>query len=393
MSVTRYIDIDSSFRDRLSYPDVGSFTVPVNSTQFTSTAFNSVDPVILSFPYDVGALTAIALNAFGGIDITLGAGSSNIANFYVGSFIQINNYYSMILIYNSTTKVASTITPYPGPLPPIGTYYTIRFELPTQLNGGVYSDTTLVNAPSTKQVILGAAASSTDNYYVGQYLFLLPSVPIFPWFKDNILYAYQWSIITSYNGTTKTATLLTPFITTPLLGTRYEILRFSYDNFNPARYLGTDIFSNPMCADISLTCLTIPAYLPLNTINAGYITDYPYIYVSLYSEKGITYNQPLISNNPNSNKVLFKCIIPTTQQTEFLQLGSVIGSVRVAFRENDTLRVEILLPNGQPIKFNTGLGVLLTGGSFTYFDGLSFPCPPNPKTQIQITFSITKSSS
>jgi hypothetical protein len=387
---TRYIDIDSSYRDRLSYPEVGEFVIPVNSRCFVSSPYNAVDPVILSFPYDTGLATAFAINAvLGTLEVTLGASSSDIVNFYNGNYIQIGTFYAKILIYNSTTKVIVTDKVYPGPLPVPPTQYTIRYQLPTQLAGNAYQDTTAALSADKIHITLGAAASNIDNAYTGQYLFLLPPVTLLPWLKDNPTFAYQWALILSYNGTTKVATIQTPFLIPPPIGTVYEILRFSYDNFRSLKYYGTEIFNNPSCCNVSLTNLVIPSYLPVSNTNAGYITDYPYVWVSVYSDKASTYHQPIISNSPASTEALFKCVIGQLQPTKYLSLSSVTNGQSVYFKQNDNLQVKILLPNGEPVKFLPSLYTLYTG-TFTFYPGLGFPIPPDPQAQIQITLEVTQ---
>ena len=403
--INRYIDIDSTYRDRNTYPEVGDFVLETNKTSGTS-AFTAVDPVALSFPYDTG-LTAVngsVTTIFGYTFLTtqLGAGARNTANFYVGSYIQFPYFnvarYFLIVAYNNTTKVIYAVnwnltSVEPAFVAPnVNTDYMIFFQLPVNLNPsaalGAYNDTTGIST-SASQIKLGALASSVTDVYKGMYLFLPPTLTsIFPYILTDPQYAYQWALITAYNGTTKVATIRKQFLVTPPAGTRYSICPFSYDNCRSLQYFGTETFNNARCVSISLTNLTIPAFLPLTNIRGGYITDYPYVYVAVYSEKGITYQQPIISASPATKETLFKCALTNTQPTKYYNLGSVISSQNVSFRMNDSLRFKILLPNGEPVTFSPSLYTLLTG-SFTFFSSLPFPVSPDPETQVQGTFNVT----
>ena len=410
MSVNKYIDIDSTYRDRREYPEIGDFVMEVNSAkQNGNNAFNAIDPVALSFPYDTGQLGAasaiVTLFGINFLQIQLGAAARNQINFYVGSYINFpylaspdNNNFFLIVNYDNTTKICYclnwNLTSVSGAFPPpaIGSDYLIYFQLANNFSPslplGNYVDTTGVSA-STTQITLGPLASSVNDIYKGMYLFLPPTTTsIFPYILNNPQYSYQWYLITAYNGATKVATLRAPTLAIPPLGTRYMILPFSYDNYRSLQYYGTEIFNNPRCVNISLTNLTIPAFLPLSNSGGGYITNYPFVWVSLYSEKGITYQQPIISAAPATREALFKCCLTNTQPTRYFNLGPVISSQSVSFRINDTLRFKLLLPNGEAVKFNPSIYTFITG-SFTYFTSLPFPLPPDPETQVQATFNIT----
>ena len=413
-NVNKYIDIDSSYRDRLTYPEVGDFVMEVNARGGNVNAFNAVDPVLLAFPYDTGLLAASgasgslytpipSLPAFSFLKFEIGASSRQQVNFYVGSYINFpyfSNDFMLIIYYNfDTTTNTFTIlcanNPFgAGPYPQANEPYLIRYQLPVEMSPGVYRGTS-GNSISTTQVNLGASASSVNDYYVGYTLFITPygmnATTIIPYLKMLPQFAYQWSVITAYDGATKTATLRNALIQPLPLGTPYEILGFSYDNYQSLQYYGTEIFNNPRCASLSLSNLIIPAFLPLSNINSGFITDYPYVWVSLYSDKGNTFQQPVISASPASRQALFKCSLTFAQTTQFLTLFSSVGSVNVPFRINDNLHFQLLLPNGEIVRFNPSYYTFYSG-SFTYFNGLGFPIPPDPRTQIQACFNVSFSS-
>ena len=409
MSHTYNIDIDSSYRDRLSYPDCGNFVIPLNSQKpVVSNGFNAVDPVILGFPYDTGiSPTGATYNIFDGLSVKLGGGSSDQVNFYVSSILQIPviDYYGTIISYDQVTKIVETYEPYTGPLPTGPFQYTIRFEFPQKIPQGFgsYYNTLPVNAPSTTQLDIGAGIGSqvTKEFLVGKYVYLQPEITILPYLTKlfpqitNTLTgantSYQWSIITDYNATGYIVTVENPFVIPPLAGTKYEILNFSYDNAQSLQYLGTDIFNNPRCSTIHLVNCIIPAYLPLSVRSGGYITDYPYVFIALYTEGNRSYNQPIMSMSPVSDRALFVVpISPNTDinTTQFVTLNSGITSQNVYFKHNDSFRFEIYLPDGQPVKFDPAYFNFKTG-IFTYFLGLGYPLPADPKANVHATFKIS----
>ena len=471
MSVNKYIDIDSSYRDVFTYPSVGDFVMKVNEPTGFVNALTAKVPISDSFPYDTGALTAnaaiqtvvIATVSYFFLRLELSLTSRNQTNFYVGSYINLpyanpvglapsaDLQYWLIVAYTPPTTLVGGIVlclPYTGvsqftpatavnnafttPATPYsaqyltGSYYFIRYALPTFIytvpspliaaglvppNFPVLQvcDATLtVLTPTT--VNLGPLASAVDNFYTGSFLFIVPpSSPLNPYLKTDPLFAYQFAVITAYVGATKIATLNRALLPNPLVYPvspapnniiasapnfyTYEICPFTYDDYGSLQYSGTEIFNNPRCANVTLTNLTVPATIPLTNKNGGFITNYPFLWVCLYSEKGITYQQPIISADPSSKKALFKCAIttalsPSVTGLTFLNLSPLMGNQTVNFRINDDLRFQILLPDGEPITFNPSY-LAFIGGQFTYFPGLNFPIPQDPWSQVQATFNIT----
>lgn len=410
MSHSYQIDIDSSFRDRVSYPDCGNFVIPINTSFSNSNnAFSAKDPVLLGFPYDTGiCYEATGPNVVGGFIMQLSPGSLDNFNAYVGSVIEIgtgpNEYYT-ILAYDHTTKVIDVLEPYRGggdyPISPF--QYTIRFEYPVPLPSTSinYRNVLPVDTPTTTTVIIGPEANGlTRDFFIGKFIYFQPLITTAPWYKyllttltppEIIAYVYQWSLIKDYDPITKELTLVTPLYTLIPAGISYEILYFSYDNAQPLRYSGTELFNNPRCCNVSLSNCQIPAYLPIVSKNSGYITDYPYVYIAFYSERERTYNQPLMSMSPLSDRALFKVpISPNTDvsSTKYLTLGGGITSQTVYFKHNDTFRFEIYLPNGQPITFNPVIYDFFSG-IYSYFNGLGFPVVSDPRANVQATFNVS----
>ncbi len=115
----------------------------------------------------------------------------------------------------------------------------------------------------------------------------------------------------------------------------------------------------------------------------GTIQNYSNLYVAVYSEKGITYTNPLISNSPVSDRAIFSVPISFLQGLSFLTLSYAGMAQTINFRINDTLHISIFLPNGDILDFSSA-------NPFTYFDGYQFPIPPNPLKQVKVILSITE---
>lgn len=354
----RYLDISSEFRDRKTYPNVCDFVVNVNA-HYNNTPQTAEDPVILSFPYEAN-LTS------GGSTVTqiaLSVTSSAIINYYRNSILQIGNEFRTITAYNGSTQVA-TVSPGFSVAPFALTEYTIRKQLP------ILRDTLLVNSPSTSQIQLGASASSVSGSYVNNYIWLPGPGPLNP-------AVWQYSRIVSYDGTTKIATIASPIRAIATAGEVYEIQAYSYNNAKPLQYAGTDIFSNPNCKKVRIVNLLIPSGDVLNGYG-GNLSNYSHVYVNIFSEKARTYQNTIISNNPAAQHALFKVPVTYYNNNTFYSLISSDMSQYVSFRENDDLRFQIILPNGEILKFESGINL----------DAYGFPIEPNPFTQVKVTIEI-----
>ena len=244
-----------------------------------------------------------------------------------------------------------------------------------------FQDTTTVLSPSFDIVYLGAAASSVSGEYTNKFLFFpgtsVPGVLTSPT-------GYVWRRITSYVSTNKAATVYPPLSVVTPIGTVYEILDFSYDNNKPLVYGGTEIMNNPVCETLSLINLIVPNIL-IEGSNGGTILNYPYVYVSLYSDKGKTWNFAIEGNNPSAKDSLFKVPISFNANTVeyWLDLQGSLMQQNISFRQNDNLRIKIYLPDGTLLNFaNTA--------PYFYFPDFRFPILSDPGRQIQAVFEVLR---
>lgn len=363
---SRYIDIDSTFRDRITYPKPGDFVVQVGGSQKT-TYDTAADPVILSFPYETDLLS-------GGSTVTqiaLSVVSSNILNFYVGSVIDIGGEFRNIIAYDNTAQIA-TVSPGFSLLYPALTPYWIRKQLPIALSGNNYEDVLAVPNPNPNTIVLGPLAASSRDVYSGKFVF----------FPDPLPSNFIWRRIKSYDPATNTATLVVPLDFPIPAGTPYQILEFSYDNSKPLVFNGTQLVQNPIPQKINLLNIIVPTA----NIRGGYggtLENYPFLYVALYSEKGNTWLSPVESNNPTSRKALFKVPVSFLPNASWLTLQGSFMTHTIQFRENDDLHFSVFLPNGDILDF-------YPSSQYTYFQDYNFPVLADPGNQIQAIFEIVR---
>ncbi len=373
----RYIDIDSGRRNRFAYPKVGDFVVDVNGRN-NNTPTSSVDPIILAFPYETNQLS-------GGSTVTqiaLSVTSSNIVNFYRNSYIEINGNYRRIISYDNTIQLAVVSPAFPVAYPAL-TRYSIRKQLPLELAPAVFQEALPVNTATnifTPGPLALAKAGPTGLGLQDLYVFVAGLTPptSYQWGRlDRILAGGVWT--GSYKVLPTNPGGVYPAL---LAGTTYEIMRFSYDNVVPLRYLGTENINNPTAETVRLVNIVVPN----NKITPSYGTlqNWPYLYVSIYSEKGSTYaNQVIISNNPASNRCLFKVPVSFLPNTSWLTLSLSAMNQNITFRENDALHITIFLPNGDVLDFEPF-------NQFTFFQGFGYPIESDPSTQVNVTLEISR---
>jgi hypothetical protein len=159
----------------------------------------------------------------------------------------------------------------------------------------------------------------------------------------------------------------------------YEILDFSIDNYSPFIYTGSlTSQSQPVAHEITLNSLILPN-VPLK--NGGRIAYYPYVYVELenVSSSGSSSKNIIYSNNPNIQKAIFK--VPITDLNHpsvspFVKLTGNGMKQTMTFKQNDSMRVSVRLPNGSEflsIKSDTSYGA-----------------EPNPFLQISFCFGMER---
>jgi hypothetical protein len=167
------------------------------------------------------------------------------------------------------------------------------------------------------------------------------------------------------------------------LSATFEILPFSYDNAVPFSYSGSLVSQQEeVCYEIELLNLVLPN-TNLSTGQGSRIAFYPYVYVEFTNVSGASagVKNIIYSNNPNSNKSLFRCPVTDVSNpivTNFINLSSDGMVQTIKFKPNDNLKFAVKLSNGEVY-------------STTCPERYS-PFPPVLEEQISAVFSIKRVS-
>lgn len=426
---TKYIDIDSTYRNRFEFPNPGTFVVKSTSGTICGTVngVTAQDPVLNSFPLVIfqGDIITTSGTFAGGISnkpiLPL---PTNPAVNYRGALLTdtTNNQSVYIELYDTVTGTAY-----------IGTEGFSNFQTSDSF--------TIVDNSDASHVFI-SGGSSLDNAYVGYYLY-----------DVNL---NETRSIVEYDGINSTLVLDTPFSAGWAVTDRYEIRKDSYVVMNSVTYyisqsqvsvqnpptpnligqyiriteLGSPLYNTVrriIAYDVATEMATITPYYPVDppitdptafeilpfsydncyfinglsncrldrgyyeislqslilpnqTILTGYggrLVSYPYVYI-MFGNLSNGVQNILISNNPNSSRVLFKVPIYDIQpriNSNFLKIDRTNMPQLIHFNPYEDYYFTILMPNGDPYVIQP--------------DNMS-PLPPNPELQVSVTFKVVK---
>ncbi len=358
--ISKCIDIDSTFRDRKTYPYSSDFVIPFTISGRKGTLAESIDPVSEAMPFEIGVTSPITgTSSF----IVLGTGAiSNVDNFYISDYIELKisgtSQFRKVLGYTGTTVTAFVDPPFTGLLPEAGTTnlnFLIRKEKP-------YYQGLIGVGSTSSNIVLDSTAN--PKLYKGTFLRISSGV-------DN-------GIVSQILGYTGLSVIISPALANlPSPGDSFDILLFSYDNVQPMIYSGTESFSQPVVYDIKLLNLSIP-FVILESGIGGAIDSYPKVYVTLEGAQTKNSSQTLYSNNPISKDALFVVPVDLAQYSPGARFATLYGSSieSVKFKPNEPLHFKVTLPNGELIKFQQ--------------KEEPAPAPVNQSLQISARFEITR---
>ena len=390
----KYLELDSTFRNRNQYPNPSDFVVPYQISGSYNNCIDSFDPVCLSTPFESNAgATLTSPNTITLIPLV----SSSTDNFYVNQYIGLIDtgvvpntiQYSKILGYAGMTRTVTSIGNFTIPN---GVYnYVIRKQLPADIPYNTNTELsnvltmTRITAFAPQSISLQPSAAVTDAYS-GMMLRLFSGITV------------EYQIINSYDATTFIVTTTRPFTNVFVPATTYyEILPFSRDNLKPLKYQGTSNMNQAVCYSVRLVNISIPFIIRsytdangvefderalINVANGGTIDQYPFFYVCLYSDIQRVNMQSIISNNPNTNYALFRVPVSSGDTPGPKKIMSQTCFSRcdmcpvIKFLPNDTFHMSVMLPNGELL-------------SFKQKDTVS-PSEPNYKLQISALFEMTR---
>jgi hypothetical protein len=185
-------------------------------------------------------------------------------------------------------------------------------------------------------------------------------------------------LITAYDGSTLTVTFTPSLSSVPAAATPVEILGFSYDGAGKLFNILTTV-NDLACYEVTLVSINLPNVLLSNT-GGGKIINYSYILVELTNETLGGVSNTLITNNPFARKSLFVASIDDTPNADlaFVKLDGDGVYQTINFNPNSALKISIYLPNGELIR--------------TLDVDTTSPQPPNPLIQIMALFEVKRNS-
>jgi hypothetical protein len=236
--------------------------------------------------------------------------------------------------------------------------------------------------------------SSINDYYVGAII------------TDSAGTSAQ---VLTYNGTTKSGTLLDTLITgtfwirtakissaftAPPEG-NYEILQYTRDNVVPFVYTGSLVSQQQtVCYEVELLNLILPNKL---LVSGGRVAFYPYLYVELenISASGGASKGIIWSNNPSAYRMLFRVPMndtPTPFVSPFIKIDGDGMVQTIKFKPNDSFKFAVRLNNGELFTLmNVNTLVANSDGAMVYTTiDTTGAEKPDVLVQISACFSIKR---
>jgi len=233
MSNHRFIELSSSYRNRIQYPYPAEFDLPfspptlpntyenikgvytankVTSTitskkvNYTDTVTNGIIEYLWSYPYDMGQFnndgSTVSISS-GTLTVSLPNPYAFNANYYKGSTILItdlsNNFVSLSTVTSSTYEYNNYVTVTFSPSMNIAISTTFNYTI-CIAGGNIATGSTISN------IMVKGLTTSIVNFYVGYQLNIYSS-------SATVLSS---SIITSYDPTTESFTIKIPLNSPPL---------------------------------------------------------------------------------------------------------------------------------------------------------------------------------
>lgn len=423
----KFIDINSTHRNREQYPNPGDFVVKSTSTNRCNetNGITAEDPVINGYPLHIfeGGIVNTGGAFAGGTQTNpiLGTSGINFRGLLLNDVTTGDSAY--IQRFNVNTTVASLgFTGFSNSFSSTDTWSTVD--------------------PSDNEHIYFSGGSDLDSAYVGYYLFditinekraitaydgetciITVSPPFSGTWAINDLYEIRKDPNIFMNSSTNFITNNTILITSPptlelvgkyvritqigsdlynqvkritaydidtgiatvypifqgtlptVVNTTFEILFFSYDNSYFINMISNCRLDRGMY-EIELRSIILPN-VNILTGYGGRLVSYPYIYIEFGNLSG-SVNNIIISNNPYATKALFKVPIYDIQprlNSNFLKIDRTNMPQLIHFNPYEDYYFKIIMPNGEPFLIES--------------DNMS-PLPPNPDLQISVTFMVNK---
>ncbi len=377
-SVYKYLDLDSTYRDRTMFPDPAEFIVypsgnsgSLNTSSLTG--YNTSDPILKGYPYLAGT---IGTTGVGATDTTIDISGSyttptslNATSIRVGDYLALrlgsdasipgtNPIFRKITAYNGSTQV--TVASAFGIASAAGSSWSVQKNIPFYT--GHVNDSP---ATTTTTFTLNSSAEtppSTD--LTGKFVIFTrresggttnlsnpPSAALLTGTEQQVIRR-----ISSYDTTTKLVTVDTPFPADISAGTSTTSAFWIFDvESNNRTFMitpGKNVAVQDGCYTIELLYLILPNKT-LKSSYGGTFANYPYFYLQIYNE-GNRHANPniLFSNNPNSKMCLYKIPMGFSLSSEtffLLKDSSCIQTIKLNM--NEPIHFKLIHSSGELVQF------------------------------------------
>lgn len=430
MSIKRYIELDSTYRNRFTYPNPGEFEIPVSQSgmrnkEHAFDPISSAQPIKTWTPDDFSGSVGVVIdnssstnqrlliqspvdtlnkefNYYNGQPITANVAGddtfitswqysntiSGMDNFWITIDPPIENTTGNVDFIGSTSIVDGLFY-VPGNLNIDFSYIGYILWNNNHNNGEVitgYDNNT--HLLSVDNIPVGWVL--TDSYSIREKtpsvigeVVSVTSNSVTSSSSISTSYTYDFIRFPKINKSFKIIKIEDDVIVfngslSGIVATdKFEILSFTSDNLSPFSFSGSRLSSQEMvCYQIEIIHLTIPH---IHLKSGGNIATYPYLYVKFENSYGARsgINDIIYSNNPNSRGKLFRISIDDSNPTtSFFNLEGKGMVQTIKFKPNDSLSFGVYLPDGTPIDF--------------VIDDTISPSYPDPRLQISAMFSIQR---
>jgi hypothetical protein len=368
MNCLKYMDINSSYRDRNKYPNPCDFVIPYRGSKEYSDDYFFNDPVLSSTPYSAASSIIPPLitqnTTASQTDIVLDPRETGISNYYIFSYLEINNEYHKIIQYNGTTFTATVDIPFITPVIALTLNYTIRKTKPTLTTNITINNINYINCVDKIDLLTALPNNGSFNNLYFRFL------------NGNLENTY--CKIVDYNNSTLVASIQPGINQNRFIGGGADIIEVSQNTEDNSKNIFYRTLGAPNVRyyELTLQYLTLPN-LVVDGLRGGLLDNYPFVYVHIYNDGFQQSINVMYSNNLNSGQAIFKVPIDKNlynRPTSFYTLKPTTQNQIIAFNPMQDLRFKITLPSGLTLKYKTP-------------DTLS-PFEPNPLVQISLLVSI-----
>ena len=233
------------------------------------------DPVLSSTPYSAASSTSPPLitqnTTTSQSIIVLDPRETNISNYYIFSYLEINNEYHQIIQYNGINFTATVDIPFITPVIGLTVNYTIRKTKPTLTTNITINNVNYINCVDKINLLTALQNNGSFNNLYFRFL------------NGNLENTY--CKIVDYNNSTLVATIQPGINQSRFIGGGADIIEVSQNTEDNSKNIFYRTLGPPNVRyyELSLQYLTLPN-LVVQGLRGGLLDNYPFVYVHIYND-------------------------------------------------------------------------------------------------------------